>query len=391
MLLHLLNDEKFTESHIDIFENVNPDNNLFLIGYLEDGGSFKHVDSLKEKVVTAKYFSDEYFEKIGELGGYEAVIINGLSGPKENLIRKSSQDVNFVWNSWGYDYVKLLRKNLYSEKTKDLVTKLNADFEDVDWKRWVKKSPLIKIYRKLQFWRRRIIKKKTFKKISYFSTVLPQEADILKEKLHLSAKYVPFNYGHTALLIRQNESHSLSRDKNNILCGNSANPTNNHIDIFDKLGKIELGNRKIITPLSYPGRKEYVARITKLGKQKLGENFQPLYEFIPFQEYFELLTSCAVGIFNHNRQQGGGNINLLLWLGAKVFISEKNLYYDFYNQKSAAVFSFENDWTNSEKDLEPLKPDLQKKNRKIVEGYFGYEAILERAKNYVETITGDSV
>jgi len=42
------------------------------------------------------------------------------------------------------------------------------------------------------------------------------------------------------------------------------------------------------------------------------EKFKPLVDFIPFDEYLNLLAKVDIAIFNHKRQQTMGNITTLL-------------------------------------------------------------------------------
>ena len=69
-----------------------------------------------------------------------------------------------------------------------------------------------------------------------------------------------------------------------IQLGNSATPTNNHIEAIDWLAQMELGARRVIVPLSY-GSDEYRDMVCAYGKKRLGDTFQPVTDFMPFDEY----------------------------------------------------------------------------------------------------------
>ena len=49
------------------------------------------------------------------------------------------------------------------------------------------------------------------------------------------------------------------------LIGNSGDPTNNHLDVFDFLKKHDIGNRNIYVPLSYGGSKRYREVVKDVG------------------------------------------------------------------------------------------------------------------------------
>lgn len=104
-----------------------------------------------------------------------------------------------------------------------------------------------------------------------------------------------------------------------ILVGNSADPSNNHEEILERLAVFKNKNIMVIAPLSY-GKKDNVDKVVRVGRKLLGERFTPLTDFLPFNEYLKVLTEVDVAVFNHNRQQAMGNIISLLGLGKKVYL-----------------------------------------------------------------------
>ena len=109
-----------------------------------------------------------------------------------------------------------------------------------------------------------------------------------------------------------------SKDKNdysiNIQIGNSADKTNNHLDIFTNLKKFKDQNIKIFAPLSY-GDNKYAHEIADKGKEIFGDKFIPLFDFVSMDQYILFLNNIDIAIFSHNRQQALGNTITLLGLG----------------------------------------------------------------------------
>ena len=62
---------------------------------------------------------------------------------------------------------------------------------------------------------------------------------------------------------------------------------------------------QIICPLS-DGNKEYAEAVINKGKEIFGCNFKPLQEFIPFEQYLDIVSKIDVAIFKHDRQQAIG-------------------------------------------------------------------------------------
>ena len=106
-----------------------------------------------------------------------------------------------------------------------------------------------------------------------------------------------------------------------ITIGNSAFTENQHIEAFHLLEHLKNENIEIFCPLSY-GIPAYRDEVIAEGRRIFGEKFRPITEFMSFEEYTNLLASCSAGVFNNNRQQGMGNISLLIRLGKKVYIRD---------------------------------------------------------------------
>ncbi|MBC2726061.1 TDP-N-acetylfucosamine:lipid II N-acetylfucosaminyltransferase [Desulfosporosinus sp.] len=149
-----------------------------------------------------------------------------------------------------------------------------------------------------------------------------------------------------------------------ILIGNSANPSNNHLEIFEKIKKYKEYNLEIICPLSYDNT-QYRDQVISRGKEIFGEKFRPLIVFIPFNEYLDLLAQVDVAIFNHKRQQAMGNITTLLGLGKKVYVRDDITTWEFFIEHGLKVF-------NSNSDFDDLFEDIGKRLR---------EANMENVKN----------
>ena len=126
----------------------------------------------------------------------------------------------------------------------------------------------------------------------------------------------------------------------NILVGNSADPSNNHLEVLDKLETYKQEDIKIYAPLSY-GNPDHAKRVIQEGKKRFGDKFIPLTEMIPFQEYIEFLGLIDIAIFNHKRQQAMGNTITLLGLGKKVYMRTDVTQWQFFQSHGMVVFDIE--------------------------------------------------
>ena len=159
----------------------------------------------------------------------------------------------------------------------------------------------------------------------------------------------------------------------NILLGNSASETNNHVEILGILSRHDLGSRKVIVPLSY-GDHEYRSNIIEIGKRMLGNAFVPLVDYMPLHEYSSIVASCNVVIMNHLRQQALGNIGTALYQGAHVFLDPSNPVYQFFIEKKAIVQSTQN-LLSGALPLAGLHADDISRNRSVLESFWGQEQV----------------
>jgi len=393
MILHIFPDEKFIDLAIDNFEKVYPNKHKYLIGINNNDLQLKYVKKNLQKVQIASYYSPEFYAIIGNLLQYDAVVLHYLDTPKIDLIKKSPEGVNFVWNSWGgdiYNDLSSWRYKLFGPLTsKSIAYAISNNLIEY----YIRISYPFKFLKNIKAELKLYLLKKTIRKISFLSTVITSEKIIIDTIFNLKCNYVPFNYFGDMFNSADYEKYRISgAEFKNILLGNSAAPTNNHIEAINLLSKFKFNEQKIYTPLSYGAEIKYIDKIKLHGTEKLGENFLPLDKILPFNEYFELISSCSVCIMNHYRQNGMGNVIFMLWIGSKVFLSEKNPSFLFLKNLGLIIYSIEIDIesNNNVSIFDSLKDAEKLNNKKIIEEQYGYDIILKRIRNFTDEITNKS-
>jgi len=173
-----------------------------------------------------------------------------------------------------------------------------------------------------------LIKRALLKKITNILTPVYGDYELACDIYNKEFKYFSTRYMDKSIF---NERSHHSEDSINILLGNSATKSNNHIDILKILAKYKNDNIEIICPLSY-GDTHYAQEVSTFGKKIFGNKFFPLESILERSEYNKMLSSIEIAIFNFDRQQGIGNINALLYLGAKVYIRKTTTMWNFFNQ-----------------------------------------------------------
>ena len=176
---------------------------------------------------------------------------------------------------------------------------------------------------------------KVLSRFDYFQPVLQNEYELMKKyNPNFRAKefYYPNSFGHCERLKQK------CPDEGNILLGNSATYSNNHLDAWDYIeGKT--GERQItILPINY-GISEYANLLT--DKLKGHNNVRLIKEMMPRNEYFALMGSCSYVVMGVIRQQAMGNIFQAVSTGAKLFLFRDSVVYQWLKAIGFKVFAIE--------------------------------------------------
>lgn len=329
-ILHITTDNKFISHALKSFENVYPgENEIWMLTRSGEINSSNN-DFLKFSFIQTlnPFFSSK-------LRNYDLVVLHSLIAYWIPIIIFSSKKVKFAWLGWGFDYYDYIYKSqdlLLMEKSKGLN------------KRCVKIKSKDSIHRSLKIISRwlyyLVFKPIALKKIGSFSPVLNEDYELVTKAKRLSdfPPYIAWNYGSL--------EESLVKDfigirvtGNSILVGNSASFTNNHTEIFHMLSEFDIledNNRSIIVPLSY-GDECCKEIILKEGRMILGGGFEPLENFMSIESYVKRICDCGFVIMNHIRQQAVGNIVIMLYLGARVFLREESPVYQFLKKEGVIL------------------------------------------------------
>ncbi len=373
-ILHIAPDEKFIKAADWIFEQAFPHQNTFVI--LLKNTKLKFVEKRHDYIYS--YPSKDFFKQILEsLPQYDIVILHGLYDFQSRLVLKAYRKTKFVWILFGgevYNNSYVFDNQIYGKLT---------------FEKFVKKEPFRKLkylFRPLYYL---IVKrkqvpsrniKKAAKKVYAIGIIHREDYELFVKKriLKPNTKHLKFTYYPIEFIFDNSEKQIVNG--NNILFGNSASSSNNHLEAFNLLTQLNLENRKVITPLSY-GNEDYAKEIIKAGEEKLGKNFVPLIDFLPVEEYNKKVQSCGITIMNHYRQQAVGNVLAMLWMGSKVFLDERNTFYHYLKRIGCKVFSISEDFVSGNNNaLELLPKEDIELNRKIIFEEINAEKIINGLK-----------
>lgn len=377
-IVHIVRDEKFIDMAYRQFEEAAPGKNrLIAIGkphplrfvkstpieFLSVGEARRHIAS----------------------ADCEAVVLHSLL--KTLLVPGIPSDKTVIWLGWGFDYYDRLLSNEYPNglllpETK----KLTADHNTVGLNGLLQRAVRLKkaceslMVQALGYGDRQVLER-----VDYFAPVLDTEYEMAARfNPWFKPAYIEWNYGTV-----ENDLGGVG-DANeapgeNILVGNSAEPANNHLEVFALLKRYaDLSQRQIIVPLSY-GENWYKQAILKAGREMFGDRFVPLMDFLDKETYANLLQSCGYVFINSLRQLAMANICIAMLNGSKIFLNSANPAYSWLSSRGCILESIsklsESDMTKYE--FTPLTWDERARNSHAVTSHWGREAQRIKTKHLV--------
>lgn len=380
----LIDDHKFSDDIIDSFESQKGCHiNKYII--IKENKKLSEMNVSKTKLWHfIEVVNPSNFMSFIEDWRIDVVFIHNLASLPFYLIGRIPPKIKVVWFAWGADLytfpdirVPLLKIDKFFHPLTRKILKATAKEKIQSWH-----STIHALIHKSSYIN-------TLRRIDYFSGVLPIEYKLLKEQNpHFNAYFLEYTYDNKGTPVSElelNKQYDLTCD---ILVGNSADPSNNHLDALKKLSEINIKDSLIYVPLSYRGTDSYKNNVRQFGKAVWGEKFVVLEKMLPFEEYKnKILTSGNIIMF-HERQQAMGNIIVSLWYGCKVFLSKNSVGYMYLKSIGCKVFSVQDDLC-----AEILQTNLSKEeimnNRHILLRLRSYKRRLALTKNIYSTLERD--
>lgn len=296
------------------------------------------------------------------LCGYSAIVLHGLFYPWcECVLRKVPKQVKVAWMFWGGELyggnsVFLAPYSRFLNNLHSLIKK--------EAPQWHLPSEL-------------------YQRIDYCLTGEKEEYEYAKEFLNLErTEHIWYTY--YSIEDTVGELYDSFSWGNNVWLCNSSSIENNAFDAIARLlrpkNRKHLRGRTIIMPLSY-GALWIRNAMTRIGPVAFRSGFHPLLDFMPRVEYNRLLLDCSTIILPHYRPAAQGNILTALWLGIRVYLSEKSMSFLFFKRLGVHIYSFESDFYRF--GCSRLSKYEVDNNRRILSEWYGKKHIKEACLNVV--------
>ena len=290
MVVHVFNDQKkFSLGFFRFLKDSGFDlSDTRVWHYGKESAEFEKC-GVKPRFIRNWFWPFGHGKMYRELKAADRIVIHSLASPFLILMLRMNRKLcaKTWWVIWG--------KDLYLYRLAE------------------KKSLPLKIYE--------AFRKPVIRDIAHIVTALPGDYALAKEWYGVKADYTPcpmlypycIDYGEGA-------AAKQADGKLTMMIGNSASRTNEHAGAIDILAGEKENIGKVYCPLSYGGPKKYAAKIAAYGREKLGEAFEPLMDYIPFEEYRRIWDSVNIAAYNQKRQEALGNIYSLLMMKKTVYL-----------------------------------------------------------------------
>lgn len=397
-MVHIFDDEKFVDGAINQFQQDSRFDHEYVI-LIDPNVKVKYVThtDVKHIEIDRKAFINKVHDYV-LAESFDVIAFHALNQPKWRILNAIDDSLICLWFLFGYDLYdqwKAIQQNLYERETRKYVNRSKSK-NRLFIERLLRRHLVYKWLAKTSYDSLRnkagrlnaIIRAnhprgfyKAVSKIDFVAPIVKSEMTLLR-RINSDLTYIPFSYDTIENFSIGFKSQSLQKERN-ILVGNSATPTNNHVDVFKKLSTYDLGEKKVIVPLSY-GNDDYRTYILEKGKSILGDNFYPILNFMPLKAYNEILQTCDIAIFNHRRQQAVGNIIVMLNAGVKVFMNNKSPVYKEFIGEGVRILDMH---TLSESELnQSLNTEEQKNNSSKMFKLYGSTEVEKKFNQLIDKV-----
>jgi hypothetical protein len=308
------------------------------------------------------------------------IFFHYLTDKLSRILFKFRGKAKIVWIMWGADLYEYTPLKLYDRHTSRIL-----DHKVI--------SMIKKIYYSLHY----TIRKVEIKNLDYVISPYKGDIRLFKRYFKTKAECYPLNiYTNPVDFENLNkevdsleEKYYFKKDGYKLLLlGNSGTPTNNHLDVIIRLSKMKNQNFKIICPLSY-GSPGYIKKIIGKGKMFFGDRFIPLLEFLSPDIYYHILKQIDIAIMYHNRQQGMGTIQVLVYLEKAICMKKTSAFF-YLLERGVTIFSTQELEKLILSEIE-LTENLSKNNKISATQYFSEKSAISSIETLLNLVKGGNV
>lgn len=379
-ILHLIVDHQVIERTLRIYEETFPNSNdVIIFSQLPNENNSKHLIAHKnsKRVLLGRGAKEGH---IYDFSGYSYIIAHYLTLDMIDFIREAPNNIHITWEIYGWD--------LYNQFLEPLGFKLSYS----DSSKYKKYGFAIKYFPPLfdillyitghhvdLAFKRKSSFKYICKRVNAIQYCCLYDAKYVEQYAKRSIySYEVFNYSLSEVL--GDLANSSFLNGNDIMVGNSASYSNNHLYILNYIKKIKLDeNSHIIMPLSYGGSQRYIDEVESCYQSIFGGAVKTLRNYLPLHKYNNIFLCLKAMILSAWRQESLGTAIMGFYLGVKVFMSEKSPLYRWFKDCNFIVFTIES--ITEESLTIGLSQEEKEYNRKMVINHYNNDVFVKTLKS----------
>jgi len=356
-ILHIAEDSIFISSFSELMEEINPGENQYLIK-LSPSGKLVHSYGA-QNIQTYKTDIQGYINFLTRRNKFDVIIVHYMNLLGSLAFLSTERTPVKIWSGFGADYLNLNNK-IPTKYLGPLTRMVFPNFTSK--KKFEIRNSHIKFMKSF-------LMQRAAGKATHFSAPIPSDFNEFSTNFpKFAGDFMQLNYATAEKSASENKAL-----RSDILLGNSSSPTNNHRDLLHWLVTHEIGDRKILCPLSYGDIGDYSQNIIEEGQILFGKSFIPITNYMDISDYQKTIANCEFIIMGHIRQQGLGNILSGLMSGKTVILDGKSAIYNYLCSLGVTVFSLEN---SSSTEMPMLSENQREKNVQLISQQWGKAAVL---------------
>lgn len=378
-ILHLIIDHQVIERTLLFFEKVFPGCNDVLV--FSDTNEYKYIcnykwaDRINRKNVHRK-------GRVYDFNDIDYIIAHYLTLEMIDFIGYVPPRIHVSWEIYGYDlYNQFLAPQGYILQYVD----------DMYYRTFLSRIAYkLSLYNVAYFVRYGKLTQFPFVRKKYFKRISNRLNSVSGSKCNamILQQYAGRTYG-----FYQTFCYSLKEtlgnlykidffESQNVLIGNSASLTNNHLYVLNFIKEFDLGNSHIVMPLSYGGYGRYKRDIIKQYSRAFSNKCEFITNYMPLNEYNSIFLGLKTIVVASWREESFGTIIMGLYLGIKVYMSKKSPVYVSLMEEGFHIFAIE-DTTNME-FVTPLSNSEKEYNRRLlIDNYCEDKFVSELKRQFV--------
>lgn len=372
-ILHLIIDHQVIERTLSVYERVFPACNDVIV--FSDNNLFKHLDANKYNIIISHKNLKEYCGSFS-FNGYTHIVAHYLTFEMIDFIMSAPKDIHVCWEIYGAD--------LYNQ----FLLQLGYPLQYVDSNRYssrkvafLKKTGLFNLSYAIKF---RSVDKFGFVIRRYFDKITNRinsvavcckgDGTILEKYSGRKYKiYRAFNYSLTETLGDLLDSQFSTG--NDLMIGNSASLTNNHLYVLKYIKDIPIDYDNIIVPVSYGGKRSYIEDVIGKYGEIYSDKMVFLRNYMPLSEYNKIFLRLKTMVLASWRQESIGTIFMGLYLGIKIYMSNKSPLFQSLLEEGFVLFDIEN--VTKDSFAVDLSEEQKNMNRSLLLKNYG-EGVFEK-------------